>query len=128
MKRMLTAIAVLGATTFGLAGQARADMSVTLGEPGFYGRIEIGESRPVLLYDRPVVIVAGPRRPPVYMRVPPGHAMRWERYCSLYDSCGVPVYFVDDDWYGRTYAPHYRDHHRGPHDEHGPGRGHGWGR
>lgn len=119
MKRFLAA-AALGAAIVGLSGQARADLSITLGEPGFFGRIELGDSpRPVLLYDRPIIIVTGPvRRPPVYLRVPPGHAAHWDRHCRDYDACAVPVYFVADDWYDHTYVPYYREHRRGPPAEH----------
>jgi hypothetical protein len=30
--------------------------------------------------------------------VPPGHAKDWKKHCKHYGACGVPVYFVQDDW------------------------------
>ncbi|MCL4696701.1 MAG: hypothetical protein KJ023_06515 [Burkholderiaceae bacterium] len=35
------------------------------------------------------------------MWVPPGHRYDWRRHCHRYKACGVPVYFVRDDWYDR---------------------------
>lgn len=119
MKRLLPALGFLGFALAGFAGTASAQVSVTIGEPGFYGRIVIGDApRPVLLYDEPIIIERGyDRRPPVYLRVPPGHAKHWDKHCSKYHACGEPVYFVDDDWYERQYVPHYRDRHGPPHRE-----------
>lgn len=105
-------------------------VSVEIGDPNFYGRIDIGDfPRPRVIYPEPVVIVPGPARPPVYLRVPPGHAKDWRKHCARYDACGRPVYFVDDDWYSREYAPAYREKHskgpkdRGPKDHPGKGKG-----
>jgi hypothetical protein len=89
-----------------LGSQAQAadvGVSITIGQPGFYGRIDIGDvGRPAVLYSRPVVIerVVVERRPePVYLRVPPGHSRNWKKHCRAYDACGVPVFFVTDRWY-----------------------------
>jgi hypothetical protein len=105
---------------------ADVGVSISIGQPGFYGQIDMGNySRPPVLYARPVVIQRIPRgeiREPLYLRVPNGHARNWRRYCSRYDACGRPVYFVRDDWYNNVYAPRYRDEHRngrGDRDEHG---------
>jgi hypothetical protein len=52
--------------------------------------------------------------------VPPGHEKHWRKYCSQYDACGQPVYFVRDDWYQQTYVAQYREHNHGSgHDAHG---------
>src|SRR5688500_4083719 len=52
-------------------------VSVTVGDPSFYGRIEIGSyPQPRLLFPQAIVIQAGPVgvvRAPMYLRVPPGH-------------------------------------------------------
>jgi hypothetical protein len=48
---------------------------------------------------------------PLYLRVPPGHAKNWRRYCDRYRACGRPVYFVQDDWYRHEYAPRYQERH-----------------
>lgn len=146
MKRLLPALGLVAVTLAGFAGTAAAQVSVTIGEPGFYGRITLGDApRPRVLYEEPVIIERGRAYgPPVYLRVPPGHAKHWDKHCREYNACGEPVYFVDDDWYTREYAPYYREHHgegrRAEYreerrddrrddyrDDHGPGRGHGRG-
>jgi hypothetical protein len=68
----------------------------------------------VLVSERPVIIREVPRyqAAPVYLRVPLGHRKHWDRFCGRYDACGRPVYFVTDEWYSRTYVPHYREHYR----------------
>jgi hypothetical protein len=91
---------------------------------------------------------------PIYLRVPPGHAKDWKRYCARYAACGQSTYFVQEDWYRRVYAPsrgyrydqvphrrgydhghdhdrdhdHYRDHYRGRDQGHGKGHGRGNGK
>jgi hypothetical protein len=51
-------------------------------------------------------------RPPVYLRVPPGHAKHWDKHCYEYRACGERVLFVRDDWYEREYVPRYQEKHR----------------
>lgn len=112
-------------------------VSISIGQPGFYGRLDIGDfpyPQPRLIYRNPIVIypAAGVVYEPLYLRVPPGHYKNWKRYCGRYEACGYPVYFVQDRWYEREYAPIYRERHgwgddddwdRGGHNEH-PGNGH----
>ena len=104
------------ATLLGLAAlNASAQVSVSIGQPGFYGRLDIGGfPAPALIYSEPLMVrPAPPGRPPLYLRVPPGHAKHWQKYCHQYRACGEPVYFVRDDWYRDEYAPRYREvHHR----------------
>ena len=111
-------------------------VSVSIGQPGFYGRIDIGNTmpQPVLVYPQPVVIAPTPVavvQQPIYLRVPPGHYKSWGRYCGRYNACGQRVYFVQDGWYNTVYAPAYRAQYRGDHDhdhdDHDHGRGHGKG-
>lgn len=92
---------------------ATAQVSVSIGQPGFYGRLDIGGfPAPPLLFPEPMLIRPAPvAYPPIYLRVPPGHARDWRRYCGRYSACGRPVYFVQDDWYRREYAPVYRERH-----------------
>lgn len=94
---------------------ADVGVSITIGQPGFYGRIEIGDvGRPAVVYSRPVVIervVVEHRPEPLYLRVPPGHSRNWKKHCRAYDACGVPVFFVTDKWYDRVYIPYYRERH-----------------
>ena len=125
---------------------ADVGVSVQISQPGVYGRIDIGRfpqpqvvlAQPVIIY-RPVEVQPVQ---PVYLWVPPGHRRQWRRYCSEYDACGVPVYFVQDGWYQRQVQPHvhedryergdehreyreYRERRERGDDEHGRGRGHG---
>lgn len=129
MKRFLFSL-LLAAAALPAFG-ADVAVSVNVGQPGFYGRIDIGNAPPpVLIYPQPVVIqkvyVAQPP-PPLYLRVPPGHAQKWSKHCQKYDACGRPVYFVKDDWYNNVYVPHYRKTLGGPSDN-GKGKGHGKGK
>jgi uncharacterized protein YcfJ len=90
---------------------ADVDVAVRVGQPGFYGRIDIGDApRPRVLYQSPVVIEPAPgiARAPVYLRVPPGHAKNWRKHCHRYGACGEQVYFVQESWYHDVYAPRYR--------------------
>lgn len=112
---------------------ADVGVSINIGEPGFYGRLDIGDfPQPAVIYSEPVIIERGPgygSRAPIYLRVPPGYEQHWRRYCRQYDACGQPVFFVRDRWYQDTYAPHYREHHGGSrhggeHDNGHHGNGH----
>ena len=122
MKRFLMVIALaapLGTTVFA----ADVGVSVTVGQPGFYGRIDIGGfPPPQLIYDSPRYVQRIPAgRPPIYLRVPPGHIKHWNKHCREYNACGEPVYFVRDDWYQREYAPRYQER-RGDYRDHGSRR------
>lgn len=123
MKHMIVAAVLLGAS---LSGQAQTNVSIDIGQPGFYGRIELGDfGRPPVVYAQPILVERYVRAAPepVYLRVPPGHMKKWSKHCARYDACGRQVYFVRDDWYTNTYAPRYREM-RGGGREHGRGRGH----
>jgi hypothetical protein len=113
---------------FACAPALAADVAVSLeiGDPNFYGRIDIGSyPRPRVIYPTPIVIRAGVVREPLYLRVPPGHQKHWDKHCAEYDACGAPVYFVEDGWYNTVYAPAYRAKHGRPDN---PGKGHGNGK
>lgn len=128
---MLAATVSLAALTSVPAMAADVGVSVTVGQPGFYGHIDIGDfPQPRVIYRQPVVIRPVPVHvveQPVYMRVPPGHRKNWKKYCGRYDACDRPVYFVENRWYNDVYVPRYRERHeheyRGDRD-----RGHGGGR
>jgi hypothetical protein len=137
MKSIIIGAALLAAT---LPALAQTNVSINVGQPGFYGRIDIGNyAPPPVVYAQPVIIQPAPRyaAQPVYLRVPPGHRKHWDRNCARYNACGQRVLFVRDEWYTNTYAPRYREHHgreyrayqeRGPErheyrDERGHGRG-----
>lgn len=135
MKYFLIAAAVAAATLGTPAFATDVGVSVSIGQPGFYGQLDIGGyPQPRVLYRQPVIIEAAPMEsPPVYLRVPPGHAKHWRKHCREYNACGERVYFVQDDWYNREYAPRYQEHHhrgdygrderRGNDDRHDNNRG-----
>lgn len=112
MKNLILAIVVFAGSI--LPAAAQTNVSVSIGQPGFYGRIDIGDyAAPPVLLAQPVIIEREVRyvAEPVYLRVPPGHRKNWSRYCRRYEACGRPVYFVRDDWYLNDYAPRYRERH-----------------
>lgn len=111
MRRQL--FALLLAATIVPAWAADVGVSVNVGQPGFYGRIDIGNvPPPQVIYAQPIIVqhVAQPPQP-VYLRVPPGHAKKWSKHCHKYDACSRPVYFVKDDWYNNVYVPYYQQAH-----------------
>ncbi len=96
--------ALVGLSAWAAPAQA-ADIGVSIGisQPGVYGRIDIGRfPQPQVIVQQPVIIqqryYPQPVQP-VYMWVPPGHQKNWGKHCGRYNACGVPVYFVQDNWY-----------------------------
>ncbi len=125
MKRCALLLALIASPALA----ADIGVSVTVSEPGFYGRIDIGNlPAPRVVYPKPIVVQPVPAaRPaaPLYLRVPPGHAKHWRKHCHEYDACGQPVYFVRDDWYNDVYVPGKRDRREMDRREHGKGHGKG---
>ena len=119
MKRFLIAAVVAAATVTTPALAADVGVSLSIGQPGFYGRLDIGGyPQPQVLYRQPKVIERVPMdRPPIYLRVPPGHAKHWDKHCREYNACGERVYFVQDNWYNHEYVPRYQEQHRDRRDE-----------
>jgi hypothetical protein len=115
MKALILCAALAGATFPALA---QTNVSITVGQPGFYGRIDIGDGYnygPPPVYVREPVIIERYERvraEPVYLRVPPGHRKNWRKHCRKYGACGQPVLFVQDRWYSDVYAPRYREVHQ----------------
>ena len=109
MKHFLCAIVIILIVT-STALAADVGVSVSVAQPGFYGRVDIGSfPHPEVIYTRPVVVHPAPvgvLYQPVYMHVPPGHAKHWSKHCSKYNACGHPVYFVKDRWYNDVYVSH----------------------
>ena len=126
--RHLLATAALATATLAspFAYAADVGVSVQISQPGVYGRIDIGRfpqplvvvAQPVLI-TRPVYVQQAPE--PMYLWVPPGHRKDWKKHCGYYNACGVPVYFVQDDWYGENVHPKGKGH-KGE-DAHGKGKG-----
>jgi hypothetical protein len=110
MKHFLLAVAIAVTTLLTFTAEVSAAVSINVGEPGFYGRLNIGGYPPPRVYYRqPRAIRYVPmNRPPIYLRVRPGHARQWARYCNQYNACNERVYFIRHDWYDREYAPRYR--------------------
>jgi hypothetical protein len=108
---------------------ADVGVSVQVSQPGVYGRIDIGRfPQPALVVAQPVIIVRPVRvvqapPEPVYMWVPPGHRKNWRKHCSRYGACGVPVYFVQDRWYGEHVHADRRDWRDDQGHRHGHGNG-----
>ena len=126
MKRFVFALLLL--TAGGVTPSLAADVavSVSVGQPGFYGRIDIGDfPQPQLVFVEPVIIHRVAVVPePVYLIVPPGHAKDWKKHCGHYDACGRPVYFVQETWYNDVYVPRYQERHgKGSDKDHGKGHG-----
>ena len=116
-----------------LPAQAAVDVGVSIGisQPGVYGRIDIGQfGQPQVILPQPMIIQPVYGRPapqPVYLWVPPGHQKNWRKHCYRYNACGVPVYFVQENWYRGHVAPQ-RGYYREDDDDHGHGRGKGHGK
>jgi hypothetical protein len=115
-----------------------ADVGVSIGisQPGVYGRVDIGRfPQPQVVLQQPVIIgrPVAARPEPVYLWVPPAHRRDWRHHCGQYHACGVPVYFVQDRWYGEHVRPHAHDrddrrddrHDGRRDDDHGRGNGRG---
>ncbi len=133
--KILFALSLAAAAVGSAQAGTDVGVSVQISQPGVYGRVDIGRfPQPAVVVAQPVVVAPAPvlaaPPQPVYMWVPPGHRKNWRKHCGQYNACGVPVYFVQDQWYRAHVAPpppppRYDDRDRGP--GHGHGRGHGRG-
>ena len=89
-------------------------VTISIGQPGFYGQITLGNQYtvPQLIFPNPVLAIPpaiAVQQQPIYLYVPPGHAKRWNKYCHRYNACYQPVYFVQQEWYNNVYVPHYHN-------------------
>ena len=105
------------ATSFGIAVGSAAiaqDVTVKIGEPGYVGRVEIGDApKPILISPNPIIIERERLvEQPTYVYVPAEQRKDWARYCGRYDACSRPVYFVEERWYTDVYVPHYKSKHQ----------------
>lgn len=141
-----TACAFLIGMATAPAFAANVGVSINVGDPGYYGQINIGNipQPPQIIYSQPVYVQRAPAgidARPIYLRVPPGHEKHWNKHCRAYNACNRPVYFVREDWYQRQYVRGNRDDDRrrdrdrdddrrggdrgrGHGDDHGHGNGH----
>ena len=94
--------AALALTTCLAAGTVHASpqvgVQVSVHQPGFHGRIVIGDRPPpAVVYQQPVIVHQSPVavvQQPIYMNVPPAHYQHWATHCGRWRACGQPVYFV----------------------------------
>ncbi len=109
------AILLLAQTVTATAANVNVGVSVA-GEisPGVYGRVDIGNTPPPLVYSQPVVIMKQPRvnTAPLYLHVPPGHAKNWGKHCHKYNACSQPVYFVKSAEYESGHHGHKGKKHK----------------
>ena len=92
-------------------------VSINIGQPGFYGQINLGNNypRPRLIYPQPVQIreMRSPvweHQSPLYLHVPSHHSNNWHQHCHRYEACNQSVYFVRENWYNDVYSPHYNNY------------------
>lgn len=127
MKRIFLS-SLLALAVSPLFAATNVGVSVSIGQPDFFGHIEIGNApAPQVIFAEPIVVIRSPRpAQPLYLRVPPGHEKKWSKHCKKYNACGRPVYFVRDEWYREVYAPHYHEmrSHRGHDEDRDDGHGH----
>ena len=125
MKRFFVVLILIGAAVPAFA--ANVGVSISLGEPGFFGRIDIGDApQPRLIYRDPKIVGRVVVSEPLYLHVPVQHARNWSKHCHEYDACGRPVYFVQNRWYNEVYVParRNRSHHQDREREHLRGEDH----
>jgi uncharacterized protein YcfJ len=112
MKRLLCGLPLAIALFSATASATDVGVSVSVGQPGFYGRIDIDNlPAPQLVYPSPILIQPAPigiAPHPIYLHVPRGHAKNWRKHCGKYNACGQPVYFVQETWYNNVYVVHHR--------------------
>ena len=100
--RAVLTVALPAALAAPAVAQTGVGVSVTINQPGVYGRVDIGNlPPPPVLVAQPVVIAPTPvavYQRPVYLYVPPGHQKNWAKHCARYAACGQPVYFVQEAW------------------------------
>jgi X-X-X-Leu-X-X-Gly heptad repeat protein len=92
MKKLIAALALTAAAATAPAFAGNVGISISVGEPGFYGQLDIGGyGRPGLIYSQPVILAPRYRGyAPVYVRAPRDHYRNWGRYCGRYQACARP--------------------------------------
>lgn len=112
MKKLGICLSALLLTLFAHLSHA-SNLSISVGQPGFYGHVDIGGyPAPRLIHSHPVYVQPVPYgAAPMYIHAHPKHVKHWHKHCHRYGACGAPVYFVQDRWYERVYVPEYRHRH-----------------
>lgn len=90
-----------------------ASLSLNIGHPDYYGRIDVdGYPKPQVIESQAVSVEhVSVDRAPVYLRVPKTYTTSWKDHCSEYNACNERVYFVQDSWYNGEYVPQYQKRH-----------------
>lgn len=115
MKHIVAALLISMACADLAVAQTRVGVSVSVAQPGVYGRIDIGDAPPPVVYAQPILVAPQPvvvHQPPLYLYVPPGHQKNWSKHCARYDACGQPVYFVKESWVQQRYAEEHGHGHK----------------
>ncbi len=106
MKRLF-ALLLVAAAAGTCSAQSDVGVSVSVTRPGVYGRIDIGNVSPPVVYDQPIIILQRApvvvQQQPLYLYVPAGHQTHWAKHCAKYKACGQPVYFVQESWVRERY-------------------------
>ena len=86
----IAAGAVLGLAAFATPALASVDVSINVGQPGFYGQIDLGDAPPPrVIYREPRIVEhVTVEQEPIYLHVRPGESRSWSRYCGEYHACG----------------------------------------
>jgi hypothetical protein len=114
VKKIAALLVCCGITSVYAGESDRGQPLNSLIQPGFYGRVDIGNgSPPPVVYAEPVIVsssAAATHLDPIYLHVPPGHAKDWVNHCSKYKACNRPVYFVRSGEYLRDEYYSHQDH------------------
>ena len=112
MRSKLAMSAIAVATVLGSAAYA-GGVTIQVGEPGYYGPIELSDAPKPVLINPQAVVIEKERvvQEPTYVIVPAEQQRDWANYCARYEACGRPVYFVESRWYNDVYVPHYKSKH-----------------
>ncbi len=120
MKKFFIAAVISIASLTSTANAADVGVSITVGEPGFFGQLNIGDfPQPSVIYTKPIVINRdiSINQEPTYLHVPPRHYKNWSKYCHEYNACGKKVYFVNDNWYQKEYVARHHNKHEDRNNE-----------
>lgn len=127
IRKLLAGLGLATLTALPVQATTNVGISIGIGGPGQYGRIDINNyPQPQVVMPQPVLVLPSPVavvRQPIYLYVPPAHRDDWAHQCGRYNACAQPVYFVREDWVRQQRRGHWKD--EGRHDN---GRGHGHGR
>lgn len=131
---LVGAAALMALSASPQAQAAQVGVQVSVHEPGFHGRIVIGDQPPPpVVYRQPVIVQQSPVavvQQPIYLSVPPTHYQHWAHHCGYWRACGQPVYFVPPGvvYQGRQWGGDRESWRHERHEERRGWRGHDHGR